>query len=183
MDAVDAAIPDAAGLVVASRRSNLRRMNRSTAAIVASSAVLAAALLGAQNGPQRPSTAFWYARLRKPGYTPPGPVIGVAWGVLESLLVATGYRLLRQPPAPSRNKALGAWGCTLIALAAFPYLFFGKRRLGQSTMASAAMLAAAAGTALNASHVDKPAAAMTLPLLGWVSFATFLSGDLYRRNT
>ena len=157
-------------------------MNRSTAALVAGSAVLAAALLGASNGPQQPRTAFWYARLRKPGYTPPGPVIGATWGVLETLLVATGYRLLRQPSSPPRNKALGAWGCSLLGLAAFPFLFFGRKRLGQSAAASAAMAAAAAGTAINARHVDGPAAVMTLPLLGWVSFATFLSGDLYRRN-
>jgi tryptophan-rich sensory protein len=44
------------------------------------------------------------------------------------------------------------------------------------------MLAAAAGTALNARSVDAPSAVMTLPLLGWVGFATILSGDLYRRN-
>ena len=168
--------------MVTSCRSNLRRMDKTTSAIVAGSAVLGAALLGAQNGPQRPRTALWYARLRKPDYTPPGPVIGVTWGVLESLLVATGYRLLRDPSSPPRDKALAAWGCSLIGLAAFPYFFFGRKRLGQSTLASAAMLAAAAGIALNARKVDKPAAVMTLPLLGWVSFATFLSGDLYRRN-
>ena len=168
--------------MVTTCRSNLRRMDRNSAVIVAGSAVLAAAILGAQNGPQRPRTAFWYARLHKPDYTPPGPVIGATWGVLESLLVATGYRLLRQPSSPPRDKALGAWGCSLIGLAVFPYLFFGRKRLGQSTMASAAMLAAAAGTALNARHVDDPAAVMTLPLLGWVGFATVLNGDLYRRN-
>jgi benzodiazapine receptor len=157
-------------------------MNKSNAALIAGSAVLAAAVLGARQGPQQPRTALWYARLRKPDYTPPGPVIGATWGVLETLLVATGYRLLRQPPSAPREKALGAWGCSLIGLAAFPYLFFGRKKLGASTVASAAMLAAAAGTALNARTVDKPAAVMTLPLLAWVGFATILSGDLYRRN-
>jgi tryptophan-rich sensory protein len=93
-------------------------MNRNTAALIAGSAVLAAALLGARQGPQQPRTALWYARLSKPDYTPPGPVIGATWGVLESLLVATGYRLLRQPPSPPRDRALGGWGCSLIGLAA-----------------------------------------------------------------
>ena len=157
-------------------------MNRNTAALVAGSAVITAAILGALEGPQQPRTAVWYARLRKPDYTPPGPAIAVAWGVLETLLVATGYRLLRLPDSPPRERALAAWGCSLIGLAAFPFMFFGRKRLGQSTVVSAAMLAAAAGTAVNAYEVDKPAAAMTLPLLGWVSFATALSGDLYRRN-
>jgi benzodiazapine receptor len=158
-------------------------MSKSNAALLAGSAVLVAALLGARQGPQQPRTALWYARLRKPDYTPPGPVIGATWGVLETLLAATGYRLLRQPESPPRAKALAAWACSLIGLAAFPFLFFGQKRLGQSTVASAAMLAAATGTALNARHVDKTAAAMTVPLLAWVAFATILSGDLYRRNS
>jgi tryptophan-rich sensory protein len=158
-------------------------MNKSNAALVAGSAVLAAAVLGARQGPQQPRNALWYARLRKPDYTPPGPVIGATWGVLETLLVAAGYRLLRLPDSPPREKALAAWACSLIGLAAFPYLFFRRKRLGQSTAASAAMLAAAVGTALHAREVDGPAAAMTVPLLGWVAFATVLSGDLYRRNS
>jgi benzodiazapine receptor len=62
-------------------------MNKSNAALIAGSAVLAAAVLGARQGPQQPRTALWYARLRKPDYTPPGPVIGATWGVLETLLV------------------------------------------------------------------------------------------------
>jgi tryptophan-rich sensory protein len=157
-------------------------MDRSTSALIAGSAVLAAAVLGARQGPQRPRAALWYARLSKPDYTPPGPVIGATWGVLETLLVATGYRLLRQPPSAPRNRALGGWGCSLIGLAVFPFLFFRRRRLGPSTAASAAMLAAAAGTAVNARDVDTVSAAMTLPLLGWLGFATILSGDLYNRN-
>ena len=67
-------------------------------------------------------------------------------------------------------------------MAVFPFLFFRRKRLGPSTAASAAMLAAAAGTALNARNVDTVAAAMTVPLLGWLGFATILSGDLYHRN-
>jgi tryptophan-rich sensory protein len=157
-------------------------MNRNTAALLAGAAVLAAAVIGGQNGPQRPRTALWYARLRKPAYTPPGPAIGATWGVLETLLAATGYRLLRQPPTQTRSAALASWGCSLLGLAGFPALFFGRKRLGLSTAASGAMLAATAGTALLARDIDRPAAVLSLPLLGWLGFATVLSGDLYRRN-
>lgn len=162
--------------------SNLKGMNRNSSALIAGSAVLAAAILGARHGPQQPRTAIWYARLSKPDYTPPGPVIGATWGVLETLLVTTGYRLLRKPSSEPRDKALAAWGCSLLGLASFPFLFFGRKRLGQSTIASGAMLAAAAGTAINARKVDGTAAVLTIPLLTWVGFATILSGDLYRRN-
>lgn len=157
-------------------------MDRNTSALVAGGAVLAAAMTGASNGPQRPSTAAWYAMLRKPGYTPPGPLIGATWGVLETLLAATGYRLLRAPRQVARDAALGAWGLTLVGLAGYPWLFFRRKRLASSTAASGAMFASAAGLAFAAKEVDEPAAAMTVPLLLWLGFATVLSEELWRRN-
>lgn len=157
-------------------------MNKQSAAVVAIGSVLAAAALGACNGPQRPRTALWYARLDKPSYTPPGPAIGAAWGALELLLAGSGYRLLRAQPNEARSAAVGSWALTLIGLAGYPWLFFRRKRLGESAVASASMLAAALGTAAAAREVDRPAAAMTVPLLLWLGFATVLSEELWRRN-
>ncbi len=157
-------------------------MNRQAAAVVAIGGVLAAAAIGARNGPQRPRTALWYARLDKPSYTPPGPLIGAAWGTLELLLAGSGYRLLRAQPTEARSAAVGSWALTLIGLAGYPWLFFRRKRLGESAVASGSMLAAALGTAAAAREVDRPAAAMTVPLLLWLGFATVLSEELWRRN-
>ena len=41
------------------------------------------------------------------------------------------------------------------------------------------MLAAALGTAAAAREVDRPAAAMTVPLTLWLGFATLLSEELW----
>lgn len=157
-------------------------MDRQAAIVVSGAGVFVAAVTGARNGPQRPSTAAWYARLRKPGYTPPGPLIGAAWGVLETLLAATGYRLLRAPASTARDGAVAAWALTLVGLAGYPWLFFRRRRLASSTGAAGAMLASAAGLAYAARKADPPAAAMTIPLLLWLGFATVLSEELWRRN-
>jgi tryptophan-rich sensory protein len=157
-------------------------MHKTTSAALAGIAVLAAGATGAQNGPQKPMTAAWYALLRKPAYTPPGPVIGAAWGVLEVLLAAIGFRLLRARRGVARDVALGGWAATLIGLAGYPWLFFGRKRLGASTLASGAMLASAATLAGAAREADPPSAAMTVPLLVWLGFATFLGEELWRRN-
>ena len=157
-------------------------MDKRAAAAVAIGGVLSAAILGARNGPQRPMMALWYARLDKPRFTPPGPVIGAAWGGLELLLAGSGYRLLHAPCTEARNAALGSWALTLIGLAGYPWLFFRKKQLGGSTVASASMLAAALGTAAAAREVDRPAALMTVPLTLWLGFATLLSEELWRRN-
>lgn len=157
-------------------------MDKTAAALISGAAVLAAASTGARNGPQHPATATWYARLRKPGYTPPGPVVGAAWGVLETLLAATGYRLLRSPGSGARSMALGAWSLTLVGLAGYPWLFFGRRRLASSAAAAGTMLVSATGLAVTAREVDRPAAAMSMPLVLWLTFATVLSEELWRRN-
>ncbi len=157
-------------------------MQKTTTALVSSTAVLTAAALGARNGPQRPLTALWYALLQKPDYTPPGSIIAPVWGTLEVLLAATGYRLLRAPRSMTRGAALASWGVTLAGLAGYPWLFFGKKRLGASTLASGTMLASATGMAVAAREIDKPAAAMTVPLLLWLGLATLLSEELWRRN-
>ncbi len=157
-------------------------MHKTTSAAIAGIAVLAAGATGAQNGPQKPMTAAWYRVLRKPRYTPPGAAIGAAWGVLEVLLAVIGFRLLRARKSAARDVALGGWLATLVGLAGYPWLFFGRKELGASTLASGAMLASAATLAGAAREADPPAAAMTLPLLVWLGFATFLGEELWRRN-
>ena len=80
-----------------------------TAAITAAAGVVLLTGLIAQRyspTPNHPSTLNWYRRLEKPGFTPPEPVMGIGWGVTETLLAIGGYRLLRLPSGPERNLAL-----------------------------------------------------------------------------
>ena len=157
-------------------------MRRRTAGLVSVSAVLVAGLIGAQSGPQNPRTALWYSWLRKSDVTPPGPVFGGAWSLLEVLLAATGYRLLKATSSSGRRNALAAWTGVLVGLAAYPWLLFGRKRLGISTLAAGAMFAGATGLVAAARKVDPPAATMTIPLVLWPGFATFLSEELWRKN-
>ena len=151
-----------------------------TSAGAADLAVLGCAVGGGVNRPQRPRAAFWYRRLRKPGYTPAAPAVGATWGVLEILLTILGYRLLRAPASRAPARALTGWALTLLGLAGFAWLFFGERRLGAST--AAAMLAAAATCAVATRRVDDASAALLTPVVAWLGFATLLSEELLRRN-
>ncbi len=160
------------------------RVSKETAAVLATAAVLGAARFGARYnpGPAQPRTAAWYARLDKPSWTPPGAVIGAAWTALDLLLCVAGYRLLAAPPSDERRTALGLWGVTVAGLAFWPYLFFGRKRLGESLGALGGMLGAAAGAVAAASRVDRVAAAAVAPLIGWLSFAGLLNEEIWRRN-
>jgi translocator protein len=157
-------------------------MKASTAAFLAIGGVATAALIGGSYGPQDLSTGRWYARLRKPQYTPPGPVFGVVWSVLDVLLCVTGYRLLRSRPGVARTAALTSWAGNVAGLAGFPIIFFGKKKLGAGAAVTSAMFASASATVATSVHADPVAALAGTPLLLWTAFATLLGEEVWRRN-
>ncbi len=159
-------------------------MRKTPAAGLAASAVVAAQLIGRRHSPtpDHPRTAAWYAALRKPSFTPPGPVFGIAWTGLDALLGYSGYRLLTARPSSARGLALGAWGLNLLGIAGFSWILFGRKRLDEALEVTAGMVATSAATAATAAAVDRRAAWAALPLLGWVLFATVLQEEVWRRN-
>ncbi len=160
-------------------------MDRISAAAIAGSAVISAQLAGGRYAPtpSRPATAAWYAALRKPGFTPPGPVFGIAWTVLDSLLGYAGYRLMTARPSEARSLALGFWGLNVLGVGGFSWVLFGKKRLGAATGVTAAMVASSVGVVAASRRVDDRAALACVPLAAWVLFATVLQEEVWRRNT
>ncbi len=159
-------------------------MQKNVAASVAVVAAVGALLSGSQfnPGPQHPRTALWYARLEKPDFTPPGPVFGFAWTALDGLLAYNGYRLLTQVPSNARRFALGAWVLTLFGIPAFSWRFFGARHADEALAVSGTMLATAVGLTAASSQVDRKATISSIPLIGWLFFATVLQEEVWRRN-
>ena len=159
-------------------------MQKAPAALLAGTAVVAAQLNGRRYSPtpDHPRTAAWYARLRKPSYTPPGPVFAVAWTGLDALLGYSGYRLLTARPSSARNLALGAWGLNLLGVAGFSWVLFGRKQLDEALGVTVGMVGTAAAAAATAAAVDRKASLADLPLLGWVMFATLLQEEVWRRN-
>jgi benzodiazapine receptor len=159
-------------------------MRKIDAAAISGGAVIAAQLSGARYSPtpNHPRTAAWYAALRKPSFTPPGPVFGVAWTVLDALLAYSGFRLLTAPSSTRRTAALGAWVVTLIGIGGFSWVLFGRKRLDEALGVTAGMVATSIAAAGTAAIVDKRAAYADLPLLGWVVFAAILQEEVWRRN-
>jgi benzodiazapine receptor len=160
-------------------------MDRIGASLLAGGAVLTAQLAGGSYGPtpDRPRTAAWYAALRKPSFTPPGPVFGGAWTVLDILLGYGGYRLLTAKPGPARTAALGFWGLNVLGVGGFSWVLFGRKRLDAATGVTAAMLASSVGSVVAARRVDERASLAFLPLAAWVAFATVLQEEVWRRNS
>ena len=159
-------------------------MQRAQAAILATAAVVSAQLVGGRYGPapNHPRTVTWYASLRKPSFTPPGPVFAVAWTMLDALLGYSGYRLLTAPPSRRRNAALGAWGLNLLGVGGFSWVLFGRKRLGEALGVTAGMVATSTAAVGTAAMVDQRAAAADVPLVAWTLFATLLQEEVWRQN-
>ncbi len=155
------------------------------AALAAVGVVLgASAMVGRRNAPDpsHPGIRRWYRRLDKPGYTPPDAAFGAVWPVLETGLAIGGYRLMRRPAGNARNAALGLWLANTAMVGGWTQLFFRERRLGASAVASGAMIASGAAYTVAAARVDRPAAALAVPFVGWLGFATLLAERIWRDN-
>lgn len=132
--------------------------------------------------PLHPRIRRWYKRLDKPSFTPPDPVFGAVWPVLETGMAFGGYRLLRQPSSVPRNAAMGLWLVTTAMVGGWTQIFFAERKLGASAIASGAMLVTGAGYVVAAAKVDRPAATAAVPFVAWLGFATLLAERVWARN-
>lgn len=154
------------------------------AAGLALGAVTVALLVGkrASPSPDHPRTRRWYRALEKPGFTPPTLVYPIAWTGIQASLAYGGYRLLRADPSPRRTTALVLWTTNQIGIAGWSEVFFGRRSPGWGTLASTALGTSAIAYVSAASRTDKLAARLGSPLVVWVTFATLLSEEIWRRN-
>lgn len=159
-------------------------LSRPAALAIVGAVLGASALLGRRNAPDpsHPGIRRWYKRLDKPSYTPPDAAFGAVWPVLEAGLGVGGYRLLRQPPSPPRTLAIGLWLANTAMIGGWTELFFRRKALASSAVASAAMIASGTAYGLAAAKVDRPAAAAAVPFVAWLGFATLLAERIWARN-
>jgi len=124
----------------------------------------------------------WYRSLFKSKATPPSQVFGPVWTVLYSAIAYSGYRVWSQPASPARTRALGLWAAQLALNASWSPLFFGAHRPRASAAVAAAMVPTIAAYSVTAREIDRPAAALMLPYLGWSAFAAYLNAQVVRKN-
>ena len=161
-----------------------RGLSRGLSLLLSTSAYVVPLLLSRSSTPTpaHPRTLLWYTALRKPWFKPPDVAIPLAWMAIESALAFGGYRLLRKPSAPARNKSLGLLALNVLNIGGWSRLFFGRRNLPASTIAAAALVGTGAAYVAEARKADAPSALAGVPLVAWVAFATVLTAALWRRN-
>lgn len=145
-------------------------------------AVSGAALLGARVSPDDGKTRRWYRRLKKPEFTPPKPAFPVVWTTLYTLMALSAYRIWRREASPARKRALAFWWAQLAANAAWSPIFFGAKRPRAALADLAVLLPLIAAYTRESGRIDRTAAMMVAPYLGWTTFAAVLNEEIARLN-
>ena len=124
----------------------------------------------------------WYRLIRKSALNPPDAVFGPVWTALFALTAISGFRVWRAPSSPARTRALALWTAQLALNTNWSRLFFGQHRPKAAFVDLGALLAILGGYVQQAKQVDKPAAYLMAPYLGWLSFAGYLNEEVIRKN-
>jgi translocator protein len=158
-----------------------RAPRRSVLGLIAFGALTAgAAALGTLA--TRRGMGLWYRLLRKPPFNPPSWVFAPVWTALYGMIATSGYRVWCRQPSPERTGALALWGAQLGLNGAWSWLFFGKHRKVAALVDLGLLVATVGAYTAVASRVDRPAAWLMAPYLGWTSFAGLLNEEIVRRN-
>ena len=121
----------------------------------------------------------YYERLRKPGWAPPKQAFGPVWTALYALIGTAAWLVSRRGGSEG---ALRLWGVQLVLNAAWTPLFFGARARGAALVEIVVMWAAIVATTFAFLSRRTIAGVLMLPYLAWVTFATALTYEVWRRN-
>jgi tryptophan-rich sensory protein len=128
------------------------------------------------------SAGDFYAVLEKPSWAPPGWVFGPVWSALYLLMGVAAWLVWRRAGWAGAAVALSLFVAQLVCNAAWSWLFFAWRR-GALAFADVVLLVVLiVATILAFARVHRIAAALLLPYLAWVLFATALTYSVWRAN-
>jgi tryptophan-rich sensory protein len=130
-----------------------------------------------------PSIPTWYASLSKPSFNPPNWIFGPVWTTLYILMgIAAGIIWNKIKQEKTASHALIIFGLQLALNILWSFLFFGLHSPFYALVEIVFLWLSILATILAFWRISKPAAALLLPYICWVSFALFLNFTLYRMN-
>lgn len=124
----------------------------------------------------------FYAELTRPSWTPPPWLFGPVWSVLFTMMAVAAWLVWRAGPSPQVRRALWLWGVQLVANALWSWLFFAWRMGAAASVEVLVLLALIVATTLAFRRIRPLAAALMLPYIAWVAFASALTWTLWRMN-
>lgn len=124
----------------------------------------------------------WYPSLVKPSWNPPNWIFGPVWSTLYAMMAVAAWLVWRRRDRSGSNLALGLFAVQLVLNFAWSGIFFGMRQPGWAFAEILVMWIAIVATIASFWPIDRRAAALMVPYLAWVSFASFLNFTIWRLN-
>lgn len=124
----------------------------------------------------------WYEQLELPRLQPPGPLFGIAWTLLYTLLGFAFARVWAAPRGPRRARAIGLFLAQLALNLAWSPLFFGAHKVLGALLLIGFILLTAIAAVIAAGRLDRLAAWLMLPYLVWLGFALGLNWRIWQLN-
>ncbi len=125
----------------------------------------------------------WYSVLLKPSWNPPNWLFGPVWSVLYAMMAVSAWLVWRRGGFSSQGRPLRIFILQLLLNALWTPLFFGLKLPGVAFAEILLLWLAIIMTIRVFLRVDRIAAWLLVPYLGWVSFAAILNFTLWRLNS
>ena len=120
----------------------------------------------------------WFQSLVKPAAQPPGPVFGVAWAALYTMMGTAFAMVLHARGAPLRVPAIILYLLQFALNLFWPVLFFGMHQVAAAFWLLVIIFVIALGTTLTFGRIRKAAAWLMVPYLAWLCFAAILNKQI-----
>ena len=124
----------------------------------------------------------WFDALQKPAAMPYGWVFPVAWSLLYILLGLALALILRRSGGAHRTLALMLFTAQMVLNYSWSPVFFALHQPQAALAIILVMLLLSIATAALFARIDKRAAALMMPYLAWLGFASFLNYEIIRLN-
>ena len=141
-------------------------------------------LLGFLSGAVAGSTAGnpWFMDLVKPSLYPPPATFGIVWSILYVLIGFALALVVTARGAALRGRAIALFAAQLALNLAWSPLFFAMHRISAALGLLVVLDLAVIACVVVFRQVRPLAAALMLPYLGWVLFATVLNWQFLQAN-
>lgn len=137
---------------------------------------------GALGGLASRNAPGFYAQLDRPGWAPPSWLFGPVWTTLYILMGVAAWLVWRERGWTGARTALLLYLAQLACNAVWTWLFFAARRGDLALAEIGFLLVLILATMAAFARVRGLAAALLVPYLAWVAFATALTASVWRRN-
>ncbi len=147
-------------------------------AIAFAAPLVVGALGGAVTAPE---ISTWYRQLDRPRWQPPDAAFAPVWTTLY-LLMGVAVVLARRADPGRTPRTEVVFGLQLALNLGWSVAFFGRRDPAAALVVILLLWASIVACIEEFWGTRRLAAALLVPYLGWVTFATLLNADIWRRN-